>query len=88
MLPSPQAVPCTDGRGGAQPAQLIQWIHAHSLFTSQSRRAHSLSCHRPCIPCAVQGAAVSGLLNFPVEQYPGEQQRYGPDLNAFLRSLW
>ncbi len=35
-----------------------------------------------------QGAAASGLLNFGVEQYPGEQQRYGPDLHAFLLSLW
>lgn len=42
----------------------------------------------PCEPLGVQGAAASGLLNFGVEQYPGEQQRYGPDLNAFLLQLW
>lgn len=41
-----------------------------------------------CCLVVLQGAAASGLLNFGVEQYPGEQQRYGPDLNAFLLNLW
>lgn len=56
MLPLPQAVSCTDGRGGAQPAQCIHWIHAHSHFTSQSRHAHSpIAANRaPRVLCRAQ----------------------------------
>lgn len=44
-----------------------------------------LVCSPPSGPAVAQGAA--GSLNFPASDYPGERQRFGPDLAAYLLQL-
>ena len=72
-------------RHAAAPAGLRGTGCPCSCTESEPPRAPT---RRTAVHAVPQGAAASGQLNFGVEQYPQERQRYGPDLHAYLLQLW